>query len=508
MTCLLIAWATALLVGCGGPQKPGPAPFLKDPDAGVKCPEGTQIYGRAPPWGEMVFCADPNGTSDAARQGPAVIFKCDECEGGATLHGQFVAGKKDGEWSLLDKEGIRAASFHWTAGKRSGDWTRWYKSGTPHFHRKYDNEGRKDGLEWSNYPNGKRQFEGMWRTDVKHGEWRTYREDGTPESQGFFDNGKKSGEWKVFNAAGKVEKLVYLDDEGKAVREGHMVDGMLQISSLDAQGRKTLTWSEQDGKRHGLLIEYHPDSEIPMRTSTWVLGEQTGPFTLHRADGTKRVGGIFKNGERQCGWRIYDEKGVEVTRAPYYFASLAKAAAALGDALPADACKWTFEHALTVRRGADPAVNIAAARWLFENEVEKAGGETPPEQAPGIQARFEAMQALLERAKAMAAEFKYERAAFLLISAMLEVDRALGGSVLNLAPEANLAGAPTTRGPMPDAAMVKKYRQSARDQLTAIGKLLDEKEHGDKDVRKAGRITIGKIGITKLNFRLFVKAMQ
>jgi len=489
--------------GASGPTIPV---HHKGPHAGVNCPSGTVLYGNAPPKGKILFCADPNKQGLAARSGPVVDWACDRCKDGKSLHGEYVLGKKDGAWTLVTREGAKLDTCSWKNGKRAGDWVGFYPNGQPHFHRKYDEEGHRDGIEWSNYDNGQREYERGWSEGLRDGLWKTWNRKGIPTSEGEYDRDKQYGAWKSFDKAGKVIKLSYYE-KGKVVREGHMENGQLLISSLGPDGKKTGTWSERDGRKHGVVVKYHAGTEVPFKKTTYVDGEQTGLFTLHRKDGTKYVGGMLVKGKRQCGWRLYDKGGRETTRLPQLAAVLLPRAKADAKANN-DPCQWTVQTALELRHGADAPMTIAIARWIMEHEATGPETDVPPPGPPGLDVRLAAMGRLAEQADAAAKKFAFEKAALLYIAVLLEADRALGGKLLNLPPTATLPGSPTWPGPMPDATKAKGFKNAAKALVPGIDKLLHEKERGDKAVRKAGRVTLGKVGISKLTLRKFKKSLK
>lgn len=497
-----IGWLCAVtLAACGGARGGTIAVHVAGSDAGITCPRGTALYGNAPPDGTMLFCATPGGKGRRARNGPSITWACDRCKDGRSLRGTYVQGERDGTWMLTNKQGARIDTSDWKNGKRSGDWVGYYDDGTPHFRRKYD-AGKLDGSEWSNHPNGTRELEGVWTENIKDGLWRHWNKNGVPTSAGEYDRGRKSGAWKVYDAKGNVSKLHYYDAD-KLVREGHIVNGQLRVSALDQAGKRTATWTERYGKRHGEHVLFHIGTEIPARTTTYADGVPTGEFILHRKDGTKRAAGVHLDGVPQCGWRTFDAKGREQTRGPLFAKLLAGRAAELGASVPDSPCKWTAAHAIAMSAGADVPTTVALGRWLMEHALGVTTGTEPPEHPPSVEDRLVGLSELVKAADSASAGLRFDEAALLSVAVLLEVDRALGGKVLLLPPSATAPGSPSWLGPMPDKEAAKAYVQIGTAQVKRVSYLLHEKDKGDKAVRKAGRITLGKIGIDRLTLRKF-----
>jgi|GEM_PF-1883616 len=501
---LLVAiGATLVATGCGGPT------IQKAPDEGpghdLACPAGTELHGKAPPNGKILFCADLRRSGIASRHGPVVDWSCRQCRKGAYEKGRYNHGRRDGEWQLFASDGLRMAISHYREGKKVGDWAGWYSDGAPRYHRSFDSEGKPHRTEWQNYRNGQREFEGRWVNGQRDGRWQRWTRRGHRISDGTHKAGRRHGPWKTFDSQGREAGVTFYE-RGKVVREGVVVGGVLRLVMVDDKGNRTGTLTEKDGKRHGQMVEFHRGTETPWRKTTWVAGKQTGPASLHRKNGTKRAAGRLVDGKPTCGWQLFDDKGTDLTRGPAFAAIVSKQAGAAVD--NKDPCAWTDADIMLLRAAADAPATVALARWMLEHAARKgrdsdAEASGPPEGPVTAKQRLEAMVGLHKKAEEAAAKLAFDVAALHQMAALLEADRAFAGELLVLPADANAPGSPSWPGPKPDKDEARAFMQSAVDQLPGIRALLYEKQAGERPIRKAGRVTLGRIGLSKLNYRKF-----
>jgi len=503
----LLAIGALVVAGCSAAPGPPLPASVGGPNSGARCPSGTTVHGAAPPRGKIVYCAKPGTHSRKDRVGPVVSWSCSRCKEGRSLHGHYILGERDGVWTLLRKNGSKIDEGQWREGKRFGKWQGWYANGTARFMKTYDDNGRKTGPAWLNSEEGHRAWEGEWLRNVKHGRWKTFRKDGKPATDGHYRQGIKHGEWKLYDANGELDKYVWYDG-GNLVREGKLVDGQLRISSLNDKGQKTATWSDRDGKRHGVYVAYFPGTEIVKRKTMYDMGVKKGPVSIHRKDGTKMVEATQVDGKVQCGLRFFDTAGKDISRVTVFAKLLGSKAIAAGMTLPGDPCAWDVAEAMTLREGADEALSIAVVRWLLEARVARSYAGKVIMAPPGNDARLKASRQLVTEADAALAKLEYNVAALLHLAALVEADRAHGGTLLDLPGTHQLMGSPSYPGPVADAKTKAAFKAMAKGQLASMSTILNEREKGVQSVRKAGRITLGKVGLNKLTMISFRKKLQ
>lgn len=506
---LRIGLISALLAGCGAAMGPPLPTNIRGPNANTRCPAGTVLAGSAPPKGQIVYCVK-NGSSAQdrrARIGPVVSWACGRCKDGEALHGHYILGERDGLWTLVAKDGRKIEASDWHHGNRYGRRLGFHPDGSPHFLKTYGKDGKKLGPAWSRRANGTPEFEGGWEANYRHGLWKTYNKKGKLRDEGKYRLGAKTGMWKELDDNGDLIRHVWYERD-EIVREGRFVDGKMRISSLNKLGERTGTWSEKGGKRHGVVVNYFPGTSLVSRTTNYVMGVARGPVTLHRPNGTKMAGGDVIDGKRQCGWRFFDRAGKDVSRAPALAATLQASAATAGVKLASTPCEWTLEDMVALRNAGDAAATVAAVRWLVENEVEKSYGTALVREPASDNVRLQVTAALVKAAAEHTAKERYVHAALLHVAALVEANRALGGSLLSVGPTMTPSGASVPPAALPKPEIAAKFKAAAQAQLPAISFLLNNREQGPQDVRKAGRITLGRIGLDKMTLLAFRKKLR
>lgn len=503
---LMVALCTA---SCGPPPGIGTFPTrLPGPLSGVNCPAGTVLRGRPPPQGKKLWCIDVARKSEgrAAREGPVVSWSCHRCRDGAQLHGHYRGGERHGLWTLWREDGTKIDEGVWQDGKRTGRFEGWHAGGKPSFRKQYGADGKLDGPAWYRYASGKRQREGTYKLGVRIGLWREWHESGQLESEGAYVDGKRDGEWALYDAKGKLLRRVRYK-LGRALAEAQLRDGVMVLTSKDARGRLLRSWSEKDGKSHGPEVVYHPSNGKVARKVTWQMGVMSGPVSLHREDGSIAASGTLVNGKRGCDWRRFDTLAKDVTRRVAFAAIVAQVAAGQRIKLPADACKWTLNDLVPVRRGADDAGTIAIARWIVEHDVVARQDKAPTTEPAPAAVRIAVLEALAQQVGPALAKQQFEIAALLTLAVLVEVDRMHAGSLLTLDAAAQALGAPDTPAPPSDAAGKQRSKALAVALLPAMKTMLWATE-GDKVARKSARVTLGKAGVNKLTFRAFSARLQ
>jgi len=491
-------------VACGGADHKGDRADTPDP-LKLECPAGATLHGKAPPDGKLLFCADLSREGMAARDGPVVDWGCGRCRRGGFVRGAYARGRKHGAWTLYSGAGKRLGVTGWKAGKRVGDSAGWYPDGTEFFHLWFDQNGQRQGVEWRNYRDGKREYEGSWADDRRDGRWRRWSRGGALVSDSHYKRGERAGTWRTYDSSGQVTGVTRYE-AGRIVAEGNFVGGRLVMTTMDAEGEALQRWTERNGRRHGKAIEFHHGTHAPRRVTVWVDGVQTGPVTLYRKDRTKIATGVLKAGVLQCGWRLFDAEGAELTRGPPIARRLTGRARELG--LSPDPCTWDLRAAVTLHREADPLTTVRLARWWFERAaLPRSRGRLPA--APATpQRRLATMLELWKKAEQQAAAHAFAKAGLLHVAALLEAHRALGGKLLELPENAVDPAPPRWPGPAPDAAMAARYRAAVAANLPALRALLFEETVGGKPVRKLGRVTLGRIGVNRLNLRALAKRVK
>ncbi len=428
-----------------------------------------------------MWCERPAaaGATRGVRSGPSVNWGCFACKDGATLHGRYVSGFRHGEWVLHSPGGGTLERRRWKDDRKSGQWRGWYANGRPRYSAMHDADGNLSGPATSWHPQGDILKQGTWLKGERHGIWTR----------------RKVG--------GKVaSRTVYV--AGKATRLSEYSGAEVRHTEFDDKGLKRRSWSEREGKKHGVESTWHSGSDKLARRATWADGVAQGKWAFFNAEGEPLSAGPVAKGGRVCGWEYFDSSGRAGSLRATYARVVAERAREAGSGLVVDTCSWTLSDLMPLATGDDAAATLAVAGWVTETAVE---ARVPPQldgRVPDIGARLAACSGLLERAEVAMKDEKWPLAALLYVAVLLEIDRALGRSILGSERPASVVPKAPVVSP-PDAAEAQKYREVAAMLLPAAKNLLWLRGKGDKVERKKSRVVLGRAGVTRFSIRKMLK---
>ncbi|MGL4596602.1 MAG: toxin-antitoxin system YwqK family antitoxin, partial [Bacteroidia bacterium] len=127
--------------------------------------------------------------------------------------GSFIEGKEDGFWVYYYDDGKKKAEEYYIEGVKFGRAKYWYKSGQQAMICRYvGNVADSTWVSW--YENGQiksnENFKAVWVNfrwgTLKQGQFRYWRENGTPESDGFFVNDTLHGPYSSWHPNGKMRE--------------------------------------------------------------------------------------------------------------------------------------------------------------------------------------------------------------------------------------------------------------------------------------------------------------
>lgn len=187
-----------------------------------------------------------------------------------------------------------------------------------------DAAGKKQGPWVKHFPNGKIMYQGTFKDNVPVGLFKRYYENGTLQSELFYDDKKgetravfyypdstraaegtyvgrrKEGLWK-FYSENKPSYLIceeyYHDD---------LRHGLSRKFYPDSTLAEKITWNA--GLRTGEWLQYYPDGSICLR-SEYLDGKLNGPFSYYHPNGKLQYEGKYKDDLRYGDWMVFNEDG-------------------------------------------------------------------------------------------------------------------------------------------------------------------------------------------------------
>lgn len=221
-----------------------------------------------------------NQVVNGLRQGPWRI----EGRSGKTDQGNYVDGKKDGEWVTTASDGVVRSRVTFTNGVPKGPATYYY-------------------------PDGSVMESGYWNVDHWEGSYAR-----------FHNNGNKSCDFQYDSKGKRTGTQTYYHENGKVMFQGQWQSGKINgpLSVYNEEGRKVMERNyDADGKFQGKLDIEIPKAKQPNSSSTTQQSpapsttfQGSGDFTIYDSRGRKELTGTFKNGKLVTGDKyIYDANG-------------------------------------------------------------------------------------------------------------------------------------------------------------------------------------------------------
>lgn len=194
----VIAVVAVVLAACD--RKPPPPPVVDTVEEvypRLKCPDGTEKVGAAPPEGFRVWCRARLPSGRYEQQGGEVTFH-----------------RETGEV---------AAEGSYDAGRKSGTWLQFYETGELQWEETFE-DGRVQGLSTEYWPDGTKRSEGLKVDGYEDGDWNYWHENGQLFKQGAWEDREPNGTW------------IEYDETGKPVRERQYMFGrMLSHKELNEE---------------------------------------------------------------------------------------------------------------------------------------------------------------------------------------------------------------------------------------------------------------------------------
>jgi antitoxin component YwqK of YwqJK toxin-antitoxin module len=214
----------------------------------------------------------------------------------------FEDGTRRGEIEYEDDLGRYTEYYHsgkvYAEGPKSGTrnvghWRYYGEDGVLQSEGEFVN-GKKQG-EWkSYYPSGKVSSSGHYENDLEVGQWKYFFEDGTINTAGEFVGGKKNGYWSANNPAGKLKSEITYNGGSGEYREYH-ASGKLKIKGL-----------VRDGKNQGLWKYYYEDGKLEGECE---FDKGKGNYIGYYPSGSLQTKGVIENDLRVGTWELYETDG-------------------------------------------------------------------------------------------------------------------------------------------------------------------------------------------------------
>ncbi|MBR5430774.1 MAG: hypothetical protein IK119_00100, partial [Bacteroidales bacterium] len=189
-------------------------------------------------------------------------------------------GERDGLEEEYYKDGTPKARGMWKNNLRVGEWQTWFASGKPHFVGYYNEDGKGDGSATEWYESGKKRKTGSFVNGEKYGEHVIYWENGQVMERSMYSDGKLNGvkeSWfengmprtkEHFKDGHPHGEILEYEDNGTLVRRKHYKDSRL-VGKQEAwypNGNKYYVANyNEEGKQDGVKEMYGYDGNLSTR---------------------------------------------------------------------------------------------------------------------------------------------------------------------------------------------------------------------------------------------------
>ncbi|HIF14436.1 MAG TPA: hypothetical protein EYQ86_03560 [Bacteroidetes bacterium] len=162
--------------------------------------------------------------------------------------------------------------------------------------------------------------EGMYKDNLKVGEWIYYFEGGMIEQRGSYSDGLLSGTWRWYyenlNVFREEEflkgrengNLVEYSDTGSVITQGQYINGLKNGPWMYEMGDHRENGEYVDGKKHGIWQHYYHNGELNFQ-GEFVEGDLNGKHKYYYNNGKVREEQEYVMGVKEGVWKRFDKEG-------------------------------------------------------------------------------------------------------------------------------------------------------------------------------------------------------
>lgn len=164
---------------------------------------------------------------------------------------------------------------------------------------KTDKQGRRQGPWVDFYANGQKRYEGQFKNDRCHGEFKYYDEQGRLKATNTFDRSGEKALNKTYASNGTLIATGYYVNQKK--------DGEWRYFS-ENNGKLILIEENKNGKIHGNSTVYYETGTVMMERQ-FVDDQLEGHAKVYYPSGALKEEGDYHQGNKTGVWKAYNEDG-------------------------------------------------------------------------------------------------------------------------------------------------------------------------------------------------------
>lgn len=239
----------------------------------------------------------------------------------------YEHGLLQGKFIAYDVSGVKSQEANMNAGKLNGAAIIYYEDGTIKAEMTYL-LGLLSGELVVNNVDGKLTKKLNYKVDLRNGSSKEYYANGTVESEGEYKNDAAFGPWKSYFDNGKVYREGLYKDKGlrNGIWNEYFRNGELSIKANYLNGKLNglSSYYDTDGKLYAekKFLENKLKAEKFFNKDGSVLAdfqiENDIEVTEYYPNGERSAKGMYYAGERTGDWKLYDENGSWLSAKAHY----------------------------------------------------------------------------------------------------------------------------------------------------------------------------------------------
>ena len=243
--------------------------------------------------------------------------------------GQYKDGKKEGEWKKYQNNNLIKIS-NYKEGLYHGEVISYYlqKSGLEKV-LKISNKctyifGKKEGIEFTYYPNGQLKKEETFHLDNKYGVSKSYYENGQLKEKGRYFENEKIGIWEQYDTFGNKNTFEYkkfnLIEKSQGIGLGKKIfftDENYKKQGIyieyNSNNEPVFITNYKDDKNNGITIEFDVSNKLSnpkvLAYTNYKEGNLDGEYKQWYENGNLKIRSYYKDGKEDGVSKSYYENG-------------------------------------------------------------------------------------------------------------------------------------------------------------------------------------------------------
>lgn len=168
----------------------------------------------------------------------------------------------------------------------------------------------QNGLTYSMYENGQKEFECNTVNGKGNGVFTSWYENGKIKEKGRYESDKKKDQWVTFYDTGDTMAIITYDDNNRVLQQqGYLNDGKKTSLVRNPDGKFIETQYYPSGHKFSETEKVYTNVTNPSWGKTGMQFINNGDYTEYFESGKVKVKGSYYGEKKTFRWTTYDEDG-------------------------------------------------------------------------------------------------------------------------------------------------------------------------------------------------------